>query len=49
MPPRRIALACLTPVPDGDELAALQMPSYGTRRIQAAVTGDPSAPTTSCA
>jgi radical SAM superfamily enzyme YgiQ (UPF0313 family) len=37
----RIALACLTPRPDGDELGPLQLPSFGIRRIQAAVVGDP--------
>jgi hypothetical protein len=38
---RRIALACLTPRPDGDELGALHLPSFGIRRVQAAVVGDP--------
>jgi radical SAM superfamily enzyme YgiQ (UPF0313 family) len=42
--PRRIALACLTPRPDADELAELHLPSYGIRRIQAAVVGDPMRP-----
>ena len=37
---RRIALACLTPRSDGDEHGALVLPSYGIRRIQAAVVGD---------
>ena len=37
---RRIALVCLTPRPDTDELGNLQLPSYGIRRIQAAVVGD---------
>jgi radical SAM superfamily enzyme YgiQ (UPF0313 family) len=37
---RRIALACLTPRPDGDELERLYLPSFGIRRIQAAVVGD---------
>jgi radical SAM superfamily enzyme YgiQ (UPF0313 family) len=37
---RRIALVCLTPRPDADELGNLQLPSYGIRRIQAAVVGD---------
>jgi radical SAM superfamily enzyme YgiQ (UPF0313 family) len=37
---RRIALACLTPRTDGDEHGALALPSYGVRRIQAAVVGD---------
>ena len=44
VPTRRIALACLTPRPDGDELGPLNLPSYGIRRIQAAVTGDPENP-----
>ncbi len=37
---RRIALACFTPRSDGDEHGALTLPSYGIRRIQAAVVGD---------
>jgi hypothetical protein len=37
---RRIALACLTPRTDGDEHGTLALPSYGIRRIQAAVVGD---------
>jgi radical SAM superfamily enzyme YgiQ (UPF0313 family) len=37
---RRIALVCLTPRPDADELGPLVLPSYGIRRIQAAVVGD---------
>ena len=37
---RRIALACHTPRTDGQELSALTMPSYGIRRIQAAVAAD---------
>jgi radical SAM superfamily enzyme YgiQ (UPF0313 family) len=37
---RRIALVCLTPQPDTDELGNLQLPSYGIRRIQAAVAAD---------
>lgn len=44
MPPRRIALACLTPRPDDRELAEMNLPSYGIRRIQAAVVGDPMRP-----
>ena len=40
MKARRIALVCLTPRPDSDELGNLQLPSYGIRRIQAAVVGD---------
>jgi radical SAM superfamily enzyme YgiQ (UPF0313 family) len=41
---RRIALVCLTPRPDADELGPLQLPSYGIRRIQAAVASDPENP-----
>jgi len=41
---RRIALVCLTPRPDADELGYLQLPSYGIRRIQAAVVSDPENP-----
>ncbi len=41
---RRIALACLTPRPDTEELGYLQLPSYGVRRIEAAVRGDPQQP-----
>jgi radical SAM superfamily enzyme YgiQ (UPF0313 family) len=37
---RRIALVCLTPQPDAGELGPLKLPSYGIRRIQAAVVGD---------
>lgn len=37
---RRIALASLTPRTDGDELISLELPSYGIRRVQAAVAGD---------
>ena len=37
---RRIALVCLTPRPDADELGPLKLPSYGIRRIQAAVVDD---------
>ena len=44
MPARRIALVCLTPKIDTDELGPLQMPSYGIRRIQAAVFDDPLCP-----
>ena len=36
-----IALVCLTPVTDGNELGAMELPSYGIKRIQAAVLGDP--------
>ena len=41
MPSHRIALACLTHRPDGGELGPLQLPSFGIRRIQAAVVADP--------
>jgi len=44
VPTRRIALACLTPRPDGDELALLRLPSFGIRRIQAAVAADSERP-----
>ncbi len=44
MASRRIVLACLTPRPDGEELGRLELPSYGVRRIQAAVVGDPERP-----
>ena len=44
MPARRIALACFTPPMDTDELGPLRMPSYGIRRIQAAVFDDPLCP-----
>jgi radical SAM superfamily enzyme YgiQ (UPF0313 family) len=37
---RRIALVCLTPRPDAEELGPLVLPSYGIRRIQAAVVGN---------
>ena len=38
---RRITLVCQTPPVDTDELGSMAMPSYGVRRIQAAVAGDP--------
>lgn len=37
----RIVLACMTPMTDGEELSAVQLPSYGVRRIVAAVATDP--------
>jgi radical SAM superfamily enzyme YgiQ (UPF0313 family) len=40
MSPRRIALVCMTPVPDGDELQDMRLPSYGIRRVLAAVVSD---------
>lgn len=39
--PRRIALVCMTPAVDTNELGRLAMPSYGIRRILAAVVADP--------
>lgn len=44
LPARRIALVCVTPRPDTDELGHLELPSYGVRRVQAAVVGDPENP-----
>ncbi len=41
---RRIALVCMTPEPDGDEPGRTILPSYGIRRIQAAVASDPDNP-----
>jgi radical SAM superfamily enzyme YgiQ (UPF0313 family) len=41
MSARRIALVCMTPAPDTDELGHLLLPSYGIHRILAAVLGDP--------
>lgn len=41
MTARRIALVCMTPAPDADELGGVALPSYGIRRILAAVAGDP--------
>jgi radical SAM superfamily enzyme YgiQ (UPF0313 family) len=38
---RRIALVCMTPRPDAQELGELLLPSYGIRRIHAALLGDP--------
>lgn len=38
---RRIALVCMTPPPDTNEHGGMEMPSYGVRRILAAVVGDP--------
>jgi radical SAM superfamily enzyme YgiQ (UPF0313 family) len=38
---RRIALACMTPEPDASELGDVLLPSYGIRRILAAVMADP--------
>ncbi len=38
---RRIALVCMTPRPDAQELGELLLPSFGIRRIHAALLGDP--------
>lgn len=38
---RRIALVCLTPDPDTEEHGAHKLPSYGIRRIEAALRADP--------
>ena len=44
MKSRRVALVCVTPRPDADELVSLRLPSYGIRRVHAALVGDPGAP-----
>ena len=44
MPSRRIALVCLTPRPDAGDGGPLDLPSFGIRRIQAAVFDDPECP-----
>lgn len=41
MSAQRIALVCMTPAPDTNELGHLDLPSYGIRRILAAVVADP--------
>lgn len=41
MSARRIALVCMTPVPDTDEHGPLRLPSYGIHRILAATMADP--------
>ena len=38
---RRIALVCMTPEVDADELGGMELPSYGIRRIFAAVASEP--------
>jgi radical SAM superfamily enzyme YgiQ (UPF0313 family) len=38
---RRIALVCMTPEPDTDELGELRLPSYGIHRVLASVVADP--------
>ena len=37
---RRIALVCMTPSPDANELSHMELPSYGIRRILAATMAD---------
>ena len=44
MSSRRIALASLTPRADGSEGGRIHLPSFGIRRIQAAVMADPLRP-----
>ncbi|MEL0096605.1 MAG: radical SAM protein [Planctomycetaceae bacterium] len=39
-PSRRIALVCMTPVPDTDELGGIRLPSYGIYRILASLLAD---------
>ena len=41
MSAQRIALVCMTPEPDTNELGHLDLPSYGIRRILASVVADP--------
>ena len=41
MSERRVALVCLTPRPDGGEMDGERLPSYGIRRVLAALVGDP--------
>jgi radical SAM superfamily enzyme YgiQ (UPF0313 family) len=41
MSARRIALVCMTPAPDTDEMGPLDLPSYGIHRILASVVADP--------
>src|SRR5262245_4356591 len=38
---RRIAFVCMTPITDANETGGMNMPSYGIRRIVAAVASDP--------
>lgn len=42
MTARRIALVCMTPPSDANEHGDMELPSYGIRRILAAVVADPS-------
>ena len=44
MPSRRIALACMSPRPDAGDGGPLDLPSFGVRRVQAAVFADPECP-----
>jgi radical SAM superfamily enzyme YgiQ (UPF0313 family) len=41
MTPRRIALVCMTPASDANEHGDMELPSYGIRRILAALMADP--------
>ena len=41
MSAKRIALVCMTPTADANEHGAMELPSYGVRRILAAVLADP--------
>jgi radical SAM superfamily enzyme YgiQ (UPF0313 family) len=41
MSPRRIALVCMTPASDANEHGDMELPSYGIRRILAALMADP--------
>lgn len=38
---RRIALVCMTPLTDANETGNMEMPSYGVKRVLAAVAADP--------
>jgi len=38
---RRIALVCMTPITDANETGDMEMPSYGVKRVLAAVAADP--------
>jgi radical SAM superfamily enzyme YgiQ (UPF0313 family) len=44
VPSHRIALACLTPRPDAGDGGPLDLPSFGIRRVQAAVFDDAECP-----
>lgn len=41
MSARRIALVCMTPASDANEHGDMELPSYGVRRILAALMADP--------